>query len=1547
MPTIPAYLTSIYKLLRFRLRSVSGRLYYNGRQLRFSSHVAYTCRAWLLVAVATCGATLFAMPVGKVAASATVFVPSAEVATLPSNFLPDQTLVKRAPNGASDIVINEIHFDPPVKTDKAEFVELYNRGTEAVDVSLWALDGAVEFTIPGSVAMQPGEYLVIAQDPATIARTWGVAAVGPYSGKLSTLGEELILRNRNAQIIDQVNYQLGFPWPTVGDAPGPAISLLNARADNARPGSWRSQLPTPGRANQTVLENLPPNVEQVSHNPQQPTSQSVVRIAAQIQDPDTIQSVELLYQIVEPGAYIAISDTEYGANWTSIAMSTDADANSASAVYVAQIPAEVQQHRRLIRYRIRATDAGGASITVPYADDPQPNFAYFVYDGVPIWQGAAKPGGGLPLGELVSYDFSQMRPYPVYHLISKEYDVDKAFFTSGYMGSDYLWQGTMIYNGQVYDHIRYRARGGQWRYGLGKNMLKFDFNRGHLFQAHDDFGQPYAFKWSKLNLGAIIQQSSRGYRGEQGMFESVGFKLFNLAGVPSPKTHFIHFRVIDEASETGGDQYNTDFFGLYLAVEQMDGQFLKEHELPDGNLYKMEWGTGERNNLGADSVADRSDIEGIIFALKNWDLDEQWWRENLDLERYYSFRSMLEAIHHYDVNNEKNYFFYAEPTTNQWSILPWDIDQTWALNMFGSGTDPMVRAGVLSEEKLRLEYENRLREIRDLLFNEEQMFAMLDEHAARIDSPVDGPSMVDADRAMWDYHPIMSSDDVEPTKTAPGQFYRAAENGQFSGMIQVMKKWVQERSVWIDEELLHTSSIPFRTEVAYAGPAGYPADKLRFTTTAFNDPQGPATFAAMEWRAAEVSYPGLPSYTAAAPGKYEIEATWESGELTTFVNTVDVPVGACHPGRICRVRVRMKDTSGRWGHWSAPVEFTTGAPLEPRTESLKISEIMYNPLNMEAISGNHMEFVEITNVGERPLDLTNMQLTGAIEYRFAPGARLSAGDSLVLVSDINHFMERYEFAPFDQYRGQLKNSGERLVLLDAFGAELFSVSYDDGAPWPEIADGQGYSLVLQNPMTTPVVADDPNLWRRSSTVQGSPGGIDPSPVVINEILTAAVDPFVNAIEVWNPTSEQADISYWYFTDDPAKPQKYQIPAGAILPPGGYRIFTEDLFSVATGDRSGFRLNSLGGEIHLYSASRFGYRTGYHHGFRYGAADEGVSFGRHLNSVQQEFFPPQNSLTLGGPNGGPRVGPVVISEVMYHPASGDEYIELTNITGYTIPLYDTEKLSNTWRIPNLAYQFPAGITLAPGERLVLTSGDPSAACISGNYAGSANSQTGTPGGLQIIGPFTHLLPDEGSVIRLEKPAPAFDAASMDPQLGYILVDEVYYDNVAPWPIEAAGGGAPLERKVANQYGNEPSNWFVLDALISAASAQIAVELCTFEAIPSKVDKQVSVRWVTHAVTGVSGFNIWRSTNGQRDAAELLTTEPVPVATSEQNAAAALANQPIQYQFAYTDLTLSESDSAPQTYIYWLQAVGSDGETLDVAFTALRPIVHEQFMPIVAN
>src|SRR5580765_7157182 len=98
--------------------------------------------------------------------------------------------------GADSIVINEIHYNPDVKTEPAEFVELYNAGSNAVNLAGWRFTGGLDFIFP--------------------ATKYGAAgALGPFkvdgSSALSKYGGKLTLRNAAGDIVDEVEYQLGFP----------------------------------------------------------------------------------------------------------------------------------------------------------------------------------------------------------------------------------------------------------------------------------------------------------------------------------------------------------------------------------------------------------------------------------------------------------------------------------------------------------------------------------------------------------------------------------------------------------------------------------------------------------------------------------------------------------------------------------------------------------------------------------------------------------------------------------------------------------------------------------------------------------------------------------------------------------------------------------------------------------------------------------------------------------------------------------------------------------------------------------------------------------------------------------------------------------------------------------------------------------------------------------------------------------------------------------------------------------------------------------------
>jgi len=143
-----------------------------------------------------------------------------------------------------DVVINEIHYNPDVKTELVEFVELYNKGSAAVDMSGWRLADAVECTFPAGTSIPASGFLVVARNPTAFQTKFKVQARGPWTGVLSNEGETLLLCDAARRVVDRVDYRMGFPWPTVGDPPGYSIELLNPDLDNNLGGNWRSSGPT-------------------------------------------------------------------------------------------------------------------------------------------------------------------------------------------------------------------------------------------------------------------------------------------------------------------------------------------------------------------------------------------------------------------------------------------------------------------------------------------------------------------------------------------------------------------------------------------------------------------------------------------------------------------------------------------------------------------------------------------------------------------------------------------------------------------------------------------------------------------------------------------------------------------------------------------------------------------------------------------------------------------------------------------------------------------------------------------------------------------------------------------------------------------------------------------------------------------------------------------------------------------------------------------------------------------------------------------------------
>jgi hypothetical protein len=487
------------------------------------------------------------------------------------------------------------------------------------------------------------------------------------------------------------------------------------------------------------------------------------------------------------------------------------------------------------------------------------------------------------------------------------------------------------------------------------------------------------------------------------------------------------------------------------------------------------------------------------------------------------------------------------------------------------------------------------------------------------------------------------------------------------------------------------------------------------------------------------------------------------------------------------VRARVKDGAT----WSAVMDatFYTQQDFTP----LVISEIMYNPPGSANATSDEYEFLEFKNTGSNALDLSGLTFTSGIAYSFPGGTTLGPGQFYVLARNAARFTERYPGVTIGGiFTGKLDNGGEKLELSHVLGTVVLAVTYDTKAPWPIAPSGNGFSLV---PLDTHADLGNPANWRGSSAIYGSPGADDSAPafpaVLINEVLTHSVSPQVDAIELFNPTAAPANVGGWFLSDDAAVPKKFVIPANTIIPAGGHVTFTEANFNPAPGVPPSFSLGADGDQVYLLSGNGTNL-TGYSHGVVFDAAAAGVSFGRYVNSIGEEQFPAQNSLTFGFANSGPRVGPVVINEILYHPETGyDEFIELKNISGAAVNLFDPAIPANTWRLGGLDYSFPTGLTLPAGGYLLLVPIDPA----------TFRTKYSVPAAVQIVGPYLGALQDSGERLRLQRP----DAPTPN-GIPLITVDEVRYNDKAPWPPSADGDGPSLQRAVSTAYGNDPAAWF---------------------------------------------------------------------------------------------------------------------------------------------
>ncbi|MEO0017952.1 MAG: hypothetical protein RLZZ522_1235, partial [Verrucomicrobiota bacterium] len=136
------------------------------------------------------------------------------------------------------IVINEVFYQG-IGTSTEQWVELYNRSADPVDLAGWTFSEGISYTfLPGTI-LPAGGFLVVAWNPAAFAALHpGKTALGPFSGSLSGKGETLSLSDANENIANSIRYGDGGLWSEWANGGGSSLELKDPGADNTKPGAW-------------------------------------------------------------------------------------------------------------------------------------------------------------------------------------------------------------------------------------------------------------------------------------------------------------------------------------------------------------------------------------------------------------------------------------------------------------------------------------------------------------------------------------------------------------------------------------------------------------------------------------------------------------------------------------------------------------------------------------------------------------------------------------------------------------------------------------------------------------------------------------------------------------------------------------------------------------------------------------------------------------------------------------------------------------------------------------------------------------------------------------------------------------------------------------------------------------------------------------------------------------------------------------------------------------------------------------------------------------
>ena len=611
----------------------------------------------------------------------------------------------------------------------------------------------------------------------------------------------------------------------------------------------------------------------------------------------------------------------------------------------------------------------------------------------------------------------------------------------------------------------------------------------------------------------------------------MAYEMYEIGGV---KGHFVNAVRV---------QQNGDFLGTWDLVEDGDELFTERVGLGrDGALYKMYNrldGIGSADPFASNGAEkktrrfeDKKDVQALIDGVSDGSTNDKidYIYDNVDIPSMINFLVMNSVINNTDYGH-KNYYVYRDTEgTGEWTELPWDVDlslgrrwisshnyfydpiQTTSNDIEGHIHGNRLAALFMSNSTFNNMIYRRLRTMYDHFYGPPGGSPKSDYMLRRLDELLEA----------FDPEGVISDADLDYEKGLPDMERKFNESQGWDNMDTMREAVDRIRDEYIPgrrDYVYGLSKLPkaqkpysqFRLEVEtveYMPASGNQMEEylvIQNSTGELVDLSNFTITGAIE----HTIKPGtvLPSGTIFAP---DDGLLYLVRDAVSFRARSESPKGGerllvqgNYGGQLSArgEAIQILDPDG-----NIVTDFTyEGDPSEAQ-QFLRITEVMYNPAPAEEGSPykpKDFEFIEITNTGTSPLDLTGVIFEDGVRYAFEDGTMLAPGAMALVVSNRVAFENRYGagLPILGEFTGNLSNGGDRIVLRDARDENVLAFSYDE--EWAPLADQNGHSLEIVDSAQEFTQWDLAEGWRASATVNGSPGSsegsgpIDPQPTGMN------------------------------------------------------------------------------------------------------------------------------------------------------------------------------------------------------------------------------------------------------------------------------------------------------------------------------------------------------------------------------------------------------------------------------------------------------------------